>query len=166
MTRPEPAPAAPQTPAAPRPPLVGSTMGVVGAVFAMFTGGWLMLAPFALGYQADGADWADPTYADFWAGLGLLALGVIVLAITVADLVGRLRAAGAIATRQQPEQPAGPSATPGAPAPAQDDELASLLKPLIAALSQDTERPAANHPANHAANHGSAVDPSNREMPR
>lgn len=160
MTRPDPTPAALPAEGAPRPshpPLVASTMGAIGAVFAMLAGGWLMLAPFALGYQPDGADWADPTHADFWAGLGLLVLGVIVLLLSAVDLVGRLRAAGAIASKR-PEpvaaEPAGP------PAPAADDELTSLLKPLIAALSQDTQRAGSN------GSHTPSVDPANREMPR
>jgi hypothetical protein len=129
-------------------------MGIVGAAFAALAGGWLMLAPFALGYQPDGADWVDPTHADFWAGMGLLVLGVIVLIVSAVDLVGRLRAAGAI-TRPRPA-PA-PAAEPaGPPAPAADDELTALLKPLIAALGQDAER----------SHNGTTRDPANPEMPR
>jgi hypothetical protein len=159
MTRPDPpADAAPEDVRTPHPPLVGATLGVVGAVFAMLVGGWLMLAPFALGYQPDGADWADPTHADFWAGLGLLVLGAIVLVASTVDLVGRLRAAGAITSRR----PAPAAAEPAAPpAPARDDELTALLKPLIAALGQDAERG-----ASHNGSTRTATDPANPEMPR
>jgi hypothetical protein len=164
VTRPDPTPAAPPAdvvaPRPPRPPLVASTVGAIGAAFAMLVGGWLMLAPFALGYQPDGADWVDPTHADFWAGLGLLVVGVIVLLLSAVDLVGRLRAAGAIGGGARPEPAAAEPAGP--PAPAQDDELTSLLKPLIAALSQDSERPAANGSGAHR---NPVVDPANREMP-
>jgi hypothetical protein len=162
VTRPDPTPAAlPADGVALRPshpPLVASTMGVVGAAVAVLAGGWLMLAPFALGYQPDGADWVDPTRADFWAGLGLVVLGVIVLLISTVDLVGRLRAAGAISSAARPEPAAAEPAGP--PAPAADDELTALLKPLIAALGQDAERSGAN------GSHTPTVDPANREMPR
>jgi hypothetical protein len=161
VSRPDPTPAALPVEDAPRPshpPLVASAMGAIGATFAVLAGGWLMLAPFALGYQPDGADWADPTHADFWGGLGLLVLGVIVLLISAVDLVGRLRAAGAVSgARPEPvaAEPAGP------PPPAADDELTSLLKPLIAALSQDTQRAGSSN-----GSHAPSVDPANREMPR
>jgi hypothetical protein len=158
MTRPDPLPdAPPEDVRTPHPPLVGATLGVVGAVFAVLVGGWLMLAPFALGYQPDGADWADPTHADFWTGLGLLVLGVIVLIASAVDLVGRLRAAGAISTTRSAPAPAPEPAGP--PAPAADDELTALLKPLIAALGQDAERGASHNGSTRNA-------PANPEMPR
>jgi hypothetical protein len=157
MTRPEPLPLDPEDARPPHPPLVASAMGIVGAVFAMLVGGWLMLAPFALGYQPDGADWVDPTHADFWAGLGLLVLGAIVLIASVVDLVGRLRAAGAISTARP--APAAAAEPAGPPAPAPDDELTSLLKPLIAALGQDAERGTSH-------NGSRAADPTHPEVPR
>jgi hypothetical protein len=159
MTRPDPLPAAPpEDVRAPHPPLVGATLGVVGAAFAMLAGGWLMLAPFALGYQPDGADWVDPTHADFWAGLGLAVLGLIVLVVSAVDLVGRLRAAGAIAGNRPAPAAAEPA---GPPAPAPEDELTALLKPLVAALGQDAERGGSHNGATRT-----AADPANPEMPR
>jgi hypothetical protein len=158
MSHPDPSVAPSEDVPAAHPPLVGAALGVVGAVVAMLVGGWLLLAPFALGYQPQDADWADPTHADFWAGLGLLVLGAIVLIASTVDLVGRLRAAGAI-TGARPAPPAPEPAGP--PAPAADDELASLLKPLIAALGQDADRG-----TSHNGTVRTASDPANPEMPR
>ncbi len=108
----------------PRPPLTVYALGLVAATVALLAGGWLLLAPFALGYQPDGADWADATVADFVAGLVLLGLGVIALAAFAASFAARLRPARATV----PATPAG--------APAQDQELVALLRPLLAALDE------------------------------
>ena len=51
-------------------------IGAVGALLAALAGVWLILAPFAIAYQNSGADWADPTYVDFWTGLPLLIISV------------------------------------------------------------------------------------------
>jgi hypothetical protein len=158
MSHPDPSVTPHEDVPAAHPPLVGAALGVVGAVVAMLVGGWLLLAPFALAYQPQDADWADPTHVDFWTGLGLLVLGAIVLIASTVDLVGRLRAAGAITSNR----PAPATPEPAAPpAPAADDELAALLKPLIAALGQDADRGPSHNGTARAAS-----DPANPEMPR
>jgi hypothetical protein len=45
----------------------------MGASLLIFlAGGWLILAPFALGYQPYGADWVNQTTADFATGIPVL----------------------------------------------------------------------------------------------
>lgn len=122
MTRPAPRHAGPSGP-----PLTVPTLALFASVTTMLAGGWLVLAPFALGYQPDGADWADATIADFTTGLVLLALGAIVTVVFAVSVVARLRPAG--------RGPAAAFAAPPTPAP--DDELVALLKPLVAALARD-----------------------------
>jgi hypothetical protein len=52
-------------------------IGATGALLGALVGAWLMLAPFALAYQGSGADWADPTYVDFWTGLPLTVISIV-----------------------------------------------------------------------------------------
>ncbi|MDF2703975.1 MAG: hypothetical protein K0S10_2921, partial [Rubrobacteraceae bacterium] len=69
-------------------------IGAIGALLGALTGTWLMLAPFALAYQGSGADWADPTYVDFWTGLPLLVISVGGLILYASGLVEELRRHG------------------------------------------------------------------------
>jgi hypothetical protein len=130
----------------PQPPvsITAPALGVIGAAIALLTGAWLMYAPFLLGYQPDGAEWADATVADFWAGLGLGVLALIALGVQTAGLVGALTARGALTRRPAPVEPAAPVA-PAAP----NDELTALLGPLVAALNRDNAAAQAPLPGNH-----------------
>src|SRR5215218_5817565 len=69
-------------------------IGATGALLGALVGAWLMLAPFALAYQNSGADWADPTFVDFWAGLPVLIVSVVGLVLYVSGLVEELRRRG------------------------------------------------------------------------
>src|SRR5215213_10623421 len=69
-------------------------VGATGALLVALIGTWLMLAPFALAYQGSGADWADPTYVDFWTGLPLLVVSVAGSILYVSGLVEELRRRG------------------------------------------------------------------------
>jgi len=124
MTTPAPRHAGPSGP-----PLTVPTLALSASMTTMLAGGWLVLAPFALGYQPDGADWADPTIADFTTGLVLLAVGAIVTVVFAVSVVARLRPAG--------PRPAAVYAAVPPPAETPDDELVALLKPLVAALARD-----------------------------
>jgi hypothetical protein len=63
------------------------------AIVTLLAGAWLMLAPFALGYQNYGAAWAPQTVNQFWVGLGVVILSIAALALFVRQLVAALRAA-------------------------------------------------------------------------
>jgi len=128
--------------ATPQPPvsITAPTLGVVGAAVALLAGGWLMYSPFLLGYQPDGAEWADATVADFWAGLGLAVLAVVALGVLSAALVGALGARGAVTRRPARVEPAAP-----VPAAAPADDLTTLLRPLVEALNRDNTAVTGNH---------------------
>ncbi len=128
-------------------PLTVPTLALFASVTTMLAGGWLVLAPFALGYQPGGADWADPTIADFTTGLVLLVVGAIVTVVFAVSVVARLRPTG--------PRPAATYAAAPTPAEAPDDELVALLKPLVAALARD-DAAAAN------ANGATSADPTVR----
>src|SRR5258708_35874160 len=64
-------------------------------------GGWLVLAPWALGEQGGGG-WAAVTASQLLAGLGLLGLAVGGVGGVARQLVGSLRAAGGLAAGRRP----------------------------------------------------------------
>ncbi|MGH3503258.1 MAG: hypothetical protein ACRDQA_20540, partial [Nocardioidaceae bacterium] len=86
--------------------------GATVSCLAVLGGLWIVLAPFALGIQASGADWTDETTTDVATGLGLAAVGLIgVIAFAVATRYHLLER-GAVAPRHRQrrvEQPAAPA---------------------------------------------------------
>ncbi len=126
-----------------RVPLSRYYWGLGACLLTLLTGAWLILAPFALGYQAYGAAWTSATKNDFWFGLGIVVVSAAGLALFAGSLVGALRAAGVVQPRPRPQpQPAPPSAglaAPAAPvtsAPLPGD-LERTLATLAAALAAD-----------------------------
>lgn len=135
--------------------IASPALGAIGALAALLTGGWLMYAPFLLGYQPGDAAWKDPTKSDFFTGLGLAILAVIALAFLVAGLVGALRARGVLSPRRRAAQVV--EASP-APAAAPGTELAELLRPLVEALNRDIATQPNGRPA--AAEQRTITDPA------
>ncbi|HET8628502.1 MAG TPA: hypothetical protein VFL91_13860 [Thermomicrobiales bacterium] len=108
----------------------------VGLV-TLLIGAWLMIAPFALGYQPYGAGWADATLNDFWFGLGVVLVSLAGLVLFALALLGDLRAAGVVRPRPRP-QPVARRAAPEAPTAAPPaDDLERTLATLAAALAAD-----------------------------
>ena len=122
-------------------PTLGKYLVGMGASLLLgLSGGWLILAPFALGYQPYGADWVNQTTNDFATGMPVAVVALVAFAFFFASLLGALRAAGVLAARKRPEkvqeafQPQ-PSAAL-VPATAQND-LDRTLSTLAAALAAD-----------------------------
>ncbi len=69
---------------------------VVASLAAALVGGWLMLAPFALGYRHAGTAWNHPTEVDFWTGVGVVVLALVALAASLASIRTELRVRGAL----------------------------------------------------------------------
>jgi hypothetical protein len=117
--------------------------GMVASLVITLAGGWLILAPFALGFQPYGADWTSQTVNNFAMGIPVAVVGLISFALFFYSLLGALRASGVIIARPRPvaQAPAAyqPQVTaPQASAPSQSDldrTLATLAEALAADLT-------------------------------
>jgi hypothetical protein len=113
-------------------------IGMTGALLGALVGAWLMLAPFALAYQGSGADWADPTYVDFWTGLPLAVISVVGLILYISGLVEELRRRGIM--HRPYAAPAGQvTTTPEAGATGSENNVEQVLLPLVTAMLKDMQ---------------------------
>jgi hypothetical protein len=111
--------------------------GMTASLIIFLTGGWLILAPFALGYQPYGTDWVSQTTNSFVVGICVAVVALVALALFFMSLLGSLRAAGVLAARAQAPAPYQAQAPmPQAPSQAQSD-LDKTLATLAAALAAD-----------------------------
>jgi hypothetical protein len=120
--------------------MVKYVIGATGALLGALAGAWLMLAPFALAYQGSGADWADPTFVDFWTGLPLLIVSVVGVILYVSGLVEELRRRGIM--RRPYAEPAGQPQAPGEPADnasGSENNMEQVLLPLVTAMLKDMQ---------------------------
>jgi len=118
--------------------------GMVASLIILLAGGWLILAPFALGYQAYGADWVSQTTNDFWVGIPVAVVALVSFALFFASLLAALRASGVLLAQPRPQQFAAPVSspmqTPTAVVPAANagqSDLDRTLATLAAALAAD-----------------------------
>jgi hypothetical protein len=120
--------------------MVKYVIGATGALLGALAGAWLMLAPFALAYQSSGADWADPTFVDFWTGLPLLVVSVVGVILYVSGLVEELRRRGIM--RRPYAEPAGQPQAQGEPSAADsgsENNMEQVLLPLVTAMLKDMQ---------------------------
>ena len=114
-------------------------IGLVVSLILFLAGGWLIVAPFALGYQPYGADWVSQTTNDFATGIPVAVVALVAFALFFASLLSALRAAGVLVSRPRPKAAAvyqAQATIPLAGAPSQSD-LDSTLATLAAALAAD-----------------------------
>jgi hypothetical protein len=123
-------------------PSVGKYLiGMVASLLLVLAGGWLILAPFALGYQPYGADWVSQTTNNLVVGICVAVVALVAFGFFCAALLGALRAAGVLVARPHPEAQAPvvlqpPTSGALVPAPVQSD-LDRTLSTLAAALAAD-----------------------------
>lgn len=117
-------------------------IGMVGALLGALAGGWLMVAPFALAYQPEGANWADPTFTDFWTGLALVIISLVGLIAYGSGLIEELRERGIM--RRRVYENAAPGADEAQHSTQQGD-LQQTLAPLISALLADLQEQQRRH---------------------
>lgn len=111
--------------------------GMVASLIIFLAGGWLILAPFALGYQPYGADWVSQTTIDFATGIPVAVVALASFVLFFYSLLGSLRAAGVLTARKRPvAQVTAPYQAPQALVPYQTD-LDKTLATLAAALAAD-----------------------------
>jgi hypothetical protein len=119
--------------------------GMAASLIILLAGGWLILAPFALGYQAYGADWVSQTTNDFWVGIPVAVVALVSFALFLAALITALRASGILLVQPRVQQQfatpmPSPMQTPAAVAPAANtgqSDLDRTLATLAAALAAD-----------------------------
>src|SRR5437588_2345441 len=70
--------------------------GMAASLIIFLAGGWLILAPFALGYQPYGADWVSQTTNSFVMGICVAVVALISFALFFYSLLGSLRATGVL----------------------------------------------------------------------
>lgn len=138
-----------------RPALGKYVCGMVASLIIFLAGGWLILAPFALGYQPYGADWVSQTTNDFATGIPVAAVALASFVLFFYSLLGSLRAAGVLTARTRPAaQVPVPYQAPQALVPYQSD-LDKTLATLAAALAADL---AARHQSGSDQQSDQAID--------
>jgi hypothetical protein len=137
--------------------------GMVASLIILLAGGWLILAPFALGYQPYGANWTSQTTNDFATGIPVAVVALASFLLFFAALLASLRAAGMLVARPRVRQqevsppvgypaPAGPLQAPASNQSDLDRTLATLASALAADLTarrqassdQQTDQPIMN----------------------
>ena len=105
--------------------------GMVASLIIFLAGGWLILAPFALGYQPYGAAWVSQTTNDFVTGILVAVAALVSFAFFFLSLLGALRAAGVLVTVPRAQAPMTQAPT------TQQSDLDRTLSTLAAALTAD-----------------------------
>ena len=77
--------------------------GLAGSLIILMLGGWLMLSPYALGFQPYGTSWNEQTQVTFWTGLGVAVLALASLLAFAGSMVSDLRHAGIIQMARKPK---------------------------------------------------------------
>ncbi len=78
---------------------------IAGATTVTLIGVWLVVAPFAVGYQPEGAEWADATIIGVVSGGAVTLLGLLALLVAFGALRGEVRRRGlAPSIRPEPAQ--------------------------------------------------------------
>jgi hypothetical protein len=115
--------------------------GMAASLIIFLAGGWLILAPFALGYQAYGADWVSQTTNNFVVGICVAVVALVAFGLFFSSLLGSLRSAGVISapTRvvAQPTTAYQVQASVPQPAAQNQSDLDKTLATLAAALAAD-----------------------------
>src|ERR1700680_1670231 len=111
--------------------------GMVASLIIFLAGGWLILAPVALGYQRYGADWVSQTTNDFAVGIPVAVVALIAFALFFFSLLCSLRAVGVMAARPRSQAVPAAALTPSqaAAAPVATSSQSDLDRPL-ATLAQ------------------------------
>ena len=120
-----------------RPTIGKYVCGMAASLIIFLAGGWLILAPFALGYQPYGADWVSQTTNSFVMGICVAVVALVAFVLFFMSLLGSLRATGVLVARPQAPAPVAYQATvPQASVQPQSD-LDKTLATLAAALAAD-----------------------------
>jgi hypothetical protein len=127
-----------------------AVLALAWSLIVGLAGGWLILAPWAVGQQPSFGDWTAVTNAQVRTGIGLLVLAIIGLVLAIAEGVSVLRDAGVLARRVPAAEPGEARLAardrPAASTEDLDRALISLASTLAADLDRD-RRPGASEAA-------------------
>ena len=137
-----------------RPSLGKYVCGIAASLIIFLAGGWLILAPFALGYQLYGADWVSQTTNSFIVGICVAVVALVAFVLFFYSLISSLRARGVLIApsrmvAQSPVVYQAQTPMPQAATQSQTD-LDKTLATLAAALAADlsARRPTDNNVQN------------------
>jgi hypothetical protein len=125
--------------------------GFAGGAIVTLIGIWLAVAPFAVGYQPDGADWVDATIIGVATGVALIVLGLVTIVVLAVGLRDEARRRGlapttsAAAGELEPEPVDPGDHDPSEPADLETVDLETVLAPLAAALLEDLRNGHVDH---------------------
>src|SRR5260370_28809351 len=122
-----------------RPSIGKYVCGIAASLIIFLAGGWLILAPFALGYQPYSASGVSQTTNDFVTGIPVAVVALVAFAFFFMSLIRSLAAAGVVVAQPkvQPQASAqypSAAAAPQAAASNQSD-LDKTLATLAAAVA-------------------------------
>ena len=124
-----------------RPSIGKYICGMAASLIIFLAGGWLILAPFALGYQHYGADWVSQTTNSFVIGICVALVALVAFVLFFMSLLGSLRATGVITapTKEvaQAAEPYQAQATMPQDSSTNQSDLDKTLATLAAALAAD-----------------------------
>jgi Skp family chaperone for outer membrane proteins len=114
---------------------------MAASIIIFLAGGWLILAPFALGYQSYGADWVSQTTNSFILGICIAVVALVAFALFFMSLLGSLRTTGVLVapTKVVAQAPAPYQVQDAAPqiSAQNQSDLDKTLATLAAALAAD-----------------------------
>ncbi len=142
--------------------LARNLWGLGASLVTLIVGAWLILAPFALGYQPYGADWVSQTSNDFWVGIAVVVLSLVGLLLFAASLMGSLRASGVVRRPVRAEAPT--TAFPAEPARPAPDAWERTIADLASALDEDLAERRRASTGNNAHSSGQAGPIDRRDV--
>jgi hypothetical protein len=124
-----------------RPSIGKYICGMAASLIIFLAGGWLILAPFALGYQPYGADWVSQTTNSFVIGICVALVALVAFVLFFMSLLGSLRATGVLTATTRPvaqaPAPDQVQATMPQDSSTNQSDLDKTLATLAAALAAD-----------------------------
>ena len=122
-----------------RPSIGKYICGMAASLIIFLAGGWLILAPFALGYQPYGANWVSQTTNDFATGIPVAVVALVAFAFFFISLIRSLAVAGVVVSRpkDQSQTLVQPAAAATQATAANQSDLDKTLATLAAALAAD-----------------------------
>src|SRR5260370_42543619 len=78
-------------------------IGMVASLLIFLAGGWLIVAPFTLGFQPYGADWVSQTSNNVATGIPVAVVALFAFAFFFVALLAALLTAGVLVAPPRPE---------------------------------------------------------------